>query len=543
MSILSQDLTPLFDLARIMACLDRSYPRMISQIDRDPHSPTFGSCDRNYWMYRLRDFESGVLMQSSLTLAALDALAGLVDMTGCRHLKPENRPYWRALALAINRRTVDLLARNKGHLDEYYPGERSLPATAFSAYAVLKSACMLDQDEILDSEGLKAAAERLIRRQPAPCANQDAGAAAFLALYSKTRRWQRNRAAEAIKRLLAGQNGKGGFWEYGGRDLGYATVALNYLACMLADASYAAGEDLDRLAQEVADFVTPGGGLGGEFASRSTTYWLPLGLVAASRRDPLLAARLGRLELGDVFDKLDDRYLMHYFLPSVALACLDLAQQGLPLIGKEPPPVMTFHQQAGIFVYQSGEAAVFVSMNKGGAVQVESKESTVIDCGYRLRRAGRVFATCISDLTLETDLDQGDQGAALEVKARFGRFPALTPSPLKTIALRLLWFLGPWLSSYFKKRLIQRPKTLEGAALRRRVRLDLSRDAVTVEDHITGLRPGDELYTAPPVSFRLVPSARFYQKGEEDGFMAQESLEEGTEVFHKREISLKTGDG
>ena len=45
--------------------------RVITQIDRDEHSTTYGSCDRNHWHLKIRDFTSAILQQSGLTLALL----------------------------------------------------------------------------------------------------------------------------------------------------------------------------------------------------------------------------------------------------------------------------------------------------------------------------------------------------------------------------------------------------------------------------------------------------------------------------------------
>ena len=35
-------------------------PRLLTLLDRDPSSPTYGCFDRNYWHYRTQDFPSGI---------------------------------------------------------------------------------------------------------------------------------------------------------------------------------------------------------------------------------------------------------------------------------------------------------------------------------------------------------------------------------------------------------------------------------------------------------------------------------------------------
>lgn len=513
---IDQNERQLFDLKFLISLLDRYYPRLITQIDRDPDSPTYGSCDRHYWMYRLSDFDSGVLQQSSLTLAALDRLSDHADLTSCKDLSEKARAYWRELALAINRRNLRLLGRN-GFFDEYYPGERSFPATVFAAYATLKSAVLLDQSEIIASDALKLTAERLISRRASPAANQDAACAAFLALFSKVRNWKPDDVRATVKNLLLGPDGKGNFGEYGGLDLGYATVSLNYLAYMAEDDSFPADAALDGLAAKIADFITPMGRLGGEFAARSTTYFLPFGLVSAGLRKSDVFDHIAGLDLARAFDKLDDRYLTHYCLPSLAMAAFKLARDGGgKQIPRDKPGGWTIHDHSavGLIVCRTPETSVCIGINKGGAFQVETLGRTIIDCGYRVTNNGKAYASCIIDDNPDAQVTSNQQELSVQIRAPFQRYGQLVATPLKMVALRVLGFMGPSLNAYFKSRLIKSTVILPQATLTRHITIDLGSATMSVRDQITGLGVGDELRVAPPWSFRLVPSAKFYQNGE-----------------------------
>lgn len=535
----------LFDLDFLISLLDGYYPRLVTQIDRDPDSPTYGSCDRHFWMYRLNDFDSGVLQQASLTLAALDRLADHVDLSECTYLDPADRPYWRGLALAINRRNVRLLEKS-GYLDEYYPGERSFPATVFAAYATLKSAVLLGQNEIIVSPALAATAARLTTRGPSAAANQDTACAAFLALYGKSQNWMPERVRAAVDRLLGPVGARRDFSEYGGLDLGYATVSLNYLAYLVEDGGYPAGDALTGLAATVADFVTPRGHLGGEFAARSTTYFLPFGIVQACLLGGKAGERLASLDLAAAFDKLDDRYLMHYCLPSLALTALKQARAGSAAPAPPASPddrsgwATVDHRAQGLYVCRNDDSAVFIGLNKGGAVQAETPSGTMIDCGYRAERKGRVFATCVIDDSPDIRVSRDGDVVTLEIRAPFQRYASLVATPVKTVILRLLGFMGPSLNSYFKSLLIKKTACLPGAFLRRRIAVDFVGRKMTIEDEVTGLEPGDMLFPAPPWSFRLVPSARFYQDGEAAAFNGRARGAPLTERTLTRVVDLRS---
>ena len=39
----------------------KKLPLVLTQIDRDRHSKTYGCCDRNFWHLKIRDFPSAIL--------------------------------------------------------------------------------------------------------------------------------------------------------------------------------------------------------------------------------------------------------------------------------------------------------------------------------------------------------------------------------------------------------------------------------------------------------------------------------------------------
>ena len=87
------------------------YRRVLTQMDRDPDSPTFGCFDRNYWHYKIRDFPSSILQQGVFTIEAVrrgrlpgvNAADNLID--------------WSLAAVNALSRQVN----GFGAVDEYYP--------------------------------------------------------------------------------------------------------------------------------------------------------------------------------------------------------------------------------------------------------------------------------------------------------------------------------------------------------------------------------------------------------------------------------------
>jgi hypothetical protein len=331
--------------------------------------------------------------------------------------------------------------------------------------------------------------------------------------------WREDACRRRIDELLADAEPGGWLTEYGGLDLGYLTVSMTYLAHMAEMGVGRAAELLDSTAKTVAAFVMPSGRLGGEFASRSTTYFLPFGVLAAAYRDPTIAAGLARLDIGGAYAKLDDRYLLHYAFPSLVMTALELTRRGVPALADDaglaaPPP----HGETGLYLARRGATAAVIALNKGGAFTVERESSVHLDSGYRLRRGSRVYGTCVLDEQPVADVRENGDTVRIRVVSGFHRYRQLTASPLKTIAIRLLAPFGPVLNEAFKTLLIRKPVVLPGSKLVREIEIAPSRIIVT--DRAEGLGPGDLLYAAPPASLRLVPSARLYQPGEEAACLA-----------------------
>ncbi len=511
---------PIFSEIALIKLLDQLYPRIISQIDRDPHSQTYGSCDRNHWMYRLHDFSSGILQQSSLVFAEFYALFTSHGVQDQMFLKKSTAKYWHRLARDINLFTLKLLKRN-GYLDEYYPGEKSFAATVFSCYTLLKSALLLEQQEVIESKLLNHTANKLLKRTPSMAANQDIACAAFLGLLSKASDWKVNEVHEKISEFINRENFGCQFSEYGGFDLGYSSVTLNYLAYMDYDETFDTKEHILRLGEMCSYYITPSGNYGGEFGSRSTAYFLPFGFVYAATLDKNLTKTVSVLDLAYNYLKLDDRYLMHYCLPSLAVAAKFLFTKGnvesVNNCTRENNAFIKVDNETKVCSFKKNNACLFIALNKGGTLFLEKDSQAYHNCGYIIKRGAKTFATNILTENHVYNLENmKGEVFRIRIEGRFYTFRIILPSTFKTVVLRILGFMGPVFNKMFKELLIKQPIPLRGVSFIRDIKIDKDKGQVEVVDEIVNLRKDDKVFKSPVSSLRLVPSSKFYQRGEED---------------------------
>ncbi|NEQ32763.1 MAG: hypothetical protein F6K04_17455, partial [Leptolyngbya sp. SIO4C5] len=106
-------------------------PKILTLQDRNPHSPTYGCFDRNFWQYKIIDFPSGMSQEFVWPLAlAYDTNS------------PDNPFYqepklrdWVEAGIVYAARS----AHADGSCDDYFPFERASGAAAFSLLACLES--------------------------------------------------------------------------------------------------------------------------------------------------------------------------------------------------------------------------------------------------------------------------------------------------------------------------------------------------------------------------------------------------------------------
>ncbi|MBT5399428.1 hypothetical protein HOL24_02670 [bacterium] len=498
---------------RYLELVDHYYPRVIGSIDRDISSPTLGSCDRNYWMYKIHDFNSGIIQQSSLTFALLSLIPDCEFKKSCNYLNKEKKEYWRWLSKKINTYTLSLY--RGGYLDEYYPNEKSFPATCFTSYAVLKSALILGQFDIVDSDVWPKVVDNIMKKPVSDAANQDIAACAYLWLYYKNIDSNRSDILSKIDELVKREVFKGKMNEYGGFDFGYASVTLNYLSYMYDDGCTKYLNLILSLSKTLSSFIPLSGVIAGEMFSRNTSYFLPYGILVGATMDEESSHNLYRLSCNDVFQKLDDRYLLHYTFPSLVRSALfvfnDFENNLLDINTDKNNSLVDANE---LVTMQIDDTLIIITLLKGGSIAILNNDCNIYDNGYRIIDKNLIAA---SNLIGESKLltKTTDSGVIhYKIESRFGSYKIIQPSIIKTIAIRLMSLFGRHLNKLFKYLLITNPTLIDNVSLIRSITIDSNMKTVRIVDCINSEKKL-KIMESPVSSFRLVPSAKFYQLDEE----------------------------
>ncbi len=354
----------------------QNIPKILTLQDRNPHSPTYGCFDRNFWLYRIIDFPSGMAQEFCWPLA----LAHETDI-------PDN-PFFRQPEIrecaAAGVRYAARSAHADGSCDDYFPFEKAGGAAAFSLLACVATCRLLE----LREEAIIAFLER---RADWLASHQESGrltnhhALILLALHELGEWLGTDRWAGAVDRrldqVLDWQHAEGWFPEYEGCDPGYHTLTISCLAAYHAKRPDPRVEGALRNAVELARlFIHPDGTFGGEYGSRNTLNFFPHGFELVGRWMP------EALEVNDLFLEglrrglqpcyADDHIVGHHTW-NYLLAWRDFVpERGAPAAA---PDTRRHLEGAGILVERRGTAQLYVALNKGGA--------------FKLFRDGRLVAS------------------------------------------------------------------------------------------------------------------------------------------------------
>ena len=412
-------------------------------MNRNMSSSSYGSFDREYWHYNTVDFSCARKQEAVLTLTLLYSI------------KHDNNKYYQSSEIFDYIRAAlrfwTIIQNGNGSFNEWYPSENSFVVTSFSTYAVSESLLLikdeLPQDEYESVvEALVKAGNWLVRRNETRVMNQQTGAAiALFNLYLLTENVvYRDSSREKIALLAQRQSDEGWFLEYGGPDIGYLSLAIDYLAKY-----YSKTKDdtvmgiLERSLGFIKHFIQPNLIAGGEYTSRNTEYLIPYGfeLLSKTNEDAFFVASIVRKSLlnSESFPALfDDRYLTY-----VGYTWIQAYQAANPELDERAEDTISEHfgrsfsrhfEESGLLVINDDDKHMIVNMKKGGAFRVFDKSSgrAYSDSGILVNSENKWFTSgWLADF-------QGDIGEdSITVSGNMWKVPDKTLTPVSNILLRL----------------------------------------------------------------------------------------------------------
>jgi hypothetical protein len=365
-------------------------PRILSELDRDPFSATYGSFDREYWAWSTKDFSNVDLQRAiyPLTVLFLTPLEG-----NFWHRSPRLLDWILAAA-----RYWGQVQHADGSFDHHYPFEYSFVGVAFPLIEISLAF------RLLDSEGLIPTKDRedwlAIMRKGAEflCANDELHGfisnhrlGAACALHSMHQICKDaaylTRALEFESSVRSRMSREGWLCEYEGADPGYQTLDANFIGhyCLLT------GDDefFESVAKPSLDFLQyflhPDGSIGGEYGSRNCSLYYPGGIEALASSIPVAEAMAAHaaqaIQLGHT-PALADHDIRNFvpMLSSYAAALIAAHKdEASERECAELPFKRNFERfwpEAGFYVRSDARHYYIVGCSKGGVFKAFEKASS-----------------------------------------------------------------------------------------------------------------------------------------------------------------------
>lgn len=408
-------------------------PRILTNLDRDEDSPTYGCFDRNFWHYKVHDYSSTVLQQCSLTLA-------LVYKYWFEGNIYYNSEMIKGYAIA-GVKFCEKIQHKNGSFDEYWVGEHSIPATAFALYGICETCDHLGIQP--DISCIDKAVDFLVKHMETAVLNQEMASVAAIRYAGEILEVDeyKEMAKQKFANLLSQQKNEGWFSEYEGLDLSYLTVNLDYLIRY-----YELSKDPDALisAKKILDlikyFIHPDGSFGGEYGTRNTEYFAPYGIEFLKKYCPvsneIVRKLLGYIHQDSYLNlNCDERYYLHYLSHSFMKGLLIYSYN--PWDGKLPCETTfeKYFDESKIFIKSTNDYYFIANLSKGGVFKVFDKRGSTMstDCGFRFLFNDNLYVT-----EMPRDNNCSIKPGLVEVTAPFTKMNFIQQSFSKLLILRII---------------------------------------------------------------------------------------------------------
>jgi len=487
----------------IWKLLSMHHSRLLSQLDRDPDSPSFGSFDRNFWNYKIRDFSSIILQQGILYLDALYSYENLNNV----FYKKEDVKKWIQAGL-------DFWSNSQlktGAFNEYYPNESGFPPTSFSLYAVsiiIEKYPEFRTEKIINS--VNKAIKWLMNIREEKALNQESAGLAAIVVASSLDGVEFDIESFNIRLNLfyEGQSSEGWFNEYDGPDMGYLSVTIDSLWDIY---KYSGDSRALKALEKAVDFIYNLISISGQtpimINSRNTDYLVPYGLSGYASMNPkaasLVSMIIHNLDNEDsIFSKTDDRYLSHYVGQSFMRSLYYLDETMLQKTSFLEKKLEIYYKESGIYIkHIPHKKSIYVAAKKGGVINVFNESSIELaDYGWRYKAENKIATTHWQNKNNIISYDN----STIKVSGNFVLQRFIRPSLFTHFSLRIVSLLiGNKLIPFLKSKFIFSEKN-SGVVFHRQVSINDSE--VIIDDQFENL-DGIEVYKSKQYSMRHVSSA------------------------------------
>ncbi len=506
--------------------------RLLSLLDRDPFSKTYGCLDKSYHYLRTADFANSAAQMSALTLALI---FNDPQVIGSNMVGKDHWGEWAKAAISYTWK----LQKSDGSFDEWYPNERGWAGpTGYVLYTQIAAFRILSREfsEVQKQEhleGIRKSAYFISRStEVGDLANHYA--IALLPLYMASDllddKILKVAYEELAEKFLGLVNTEGWSLEYDGVDISYNLATLSFLARI-----HKMNKDKRWLeyAQKSFQFLIyhfyPDGTFSGSISSRHTSHMYPYAIkywaqyideaqciyrsINENLWQPLVAVPADQ----------DDHYV-HYLLWDF-LEALDIKSahhNQLNISSIELPyqqdGIEKYFKESGIFIKSTPTRYLVANLKRGGAIKVFNKHKKQMiyeNCGYVVKLKNRKL---ISNLMSQPEAKvQYVPSKEIECESQFGKIFEKRFSVGSFLLFRVFMFFAfnPKIACFLKgciKKILIFQRSSESFILKRKISFT-ENDSILMTDELSAdhkiYQRIEAIYQGGHFYSRYVPQSRY----------------------------------
>jgi hypothetical protein len=534
-------------------------PRLLTLLNRNEFSSTYGSFQRTFWLDKSDDFPNALPQFGTHALA----LAYNHKMPGNIYYRQDKIKKWCMAAMKY----WTTIQHKDGSFDEFYPNERGWAGpTGFLLYAMLESYRIFKEDipQSMEEDFLETCRKAAIflgkHDEQGVLANHHA--MAVLPVYSAYDILRDKKILklfhERLNHFYTFVSKEGWSLEYDGADNGYLSATVSFLSKLWK--MYQSAKLLDVIKKSIefsSYFVYPNGYYGGSMGSRQTLHFYPHGYEMWAKKIPLAGAIADKMLIGLSQGKLvppeiqADRYFL-YRTPEMLLSYIDYTQRSKKVpVPYEQKPFTRFFPHGKYFIKKDDEYYLIANLAKGGVIKIFDKKNNLIynDNGM----IGKLDKMTVTSQWIDKDYKIRKSADSVGVSGELNLVPEKVFNPYKGLVFRSVMLtagantlLSYWLKGLIRNLLIFGNKKSKVKFSRT---IGFSGKNIEINDKIQNtsgkdlkrFRVGDEFFV------RYVPQSMFFQPVELDikGFEFNDhilkALNSEKVVELKREVDARTG--
>ena len=517
------------DNSQLLTEIETFIARVLNLQNQNPFSKHYGCFDRNFWHFKtIIDFPSATYQQVILGLSYLYTS------------KIKSNKFYKSEKLKENIKSAILywckIQNNDGSQNEYYENDRSFCPTALTTFAISQSYKILpkiftENEERLIISKLIKAGNWLSNHEYHSVQNQMI--ASMIALNNIWKITNKTKFKKSFNRqkkeILNNQNKEGWFPEYGGADIGYSFIQLDFFCHYLElNKDKEIFEAAKKLIVFVSNFIHPDGTAGGSYGSRCTQHVMPFPIIYLANKNILEANEMFKWyiknkKINRIINQnlIDNKYASYFYFNSCIKFFIDNQKYRIKLKSKKiSKNFILDYKNSGLLIIKKNFLSIWLNWKKNGIINIYIKDKNIFsDNGYLFQLSNnKTGMTQNVDNQSNINIKNSKNNIKIIVNGQAGYFNEVMPLekwiiPFKIFSKYFLKinFLSYWFNKKIKNNFVQ--KQDKSPILLKRT-INIHSKSIIIKDEMNIYKSNLEfkkILMAKGITTTHSPSSRFHQ--------------------------------